>query len=431
MEKRGLLCAVAMSAVQDLHAPALHTKEAFQAHSRALEEHHWGDGAAGTGSGARAGVRGSRGQRRGLRRRGQSSTPPPPPPKPQAAPAALAVGSMMEAASRCTDTEEIFKALEGVLAAARAEAQQDLEDFVPLFVNAGSRSSSSSSITMAPQGTGKSGSSGSGGGGGSSSLTRPHSSSASPSHRSSFHANSPLLSGGSPHPTGYTMPFGLPPHPPRPSTTRYSGEGAPSLPLLPQATSLGSNNLGPGGSGDGYGAGNSGGGGGTPGSPPPSGSILVALPVAGRGVAGAGGCVTWVTVEAWALSRLALHRSRVEGERLRLAGAMAGLDAGASRSWRHWRRVSRLAEAELEAGLSEMETRVSDLLGGGGDNDKKNSSSSSSNSGKARGKRGGEGAGRLTGIYRDCQWKLATNEHVGHPPGRFRVVLQPVLDSEM
>lgn len=123
---------------------------------------------------------------------------------------------------------------------------------------------------------------------------------------------------------------------------------------------------------------------------PPRGSLLFGL----------GGAAA---AESLAEARLAEHRVVVEEEHLRLECAMAALDAAGARAQRHWRRVSRLSEAEASwIGEDEEEEEES------------------------RGVRraGGE---RLTGLFRHCRWKLAGNEHEGSEPGRFRPVLQPVV----
>lgn len=124
-------------------------------------------------------------------------------------------------------------------------------------------------------------------------------------------------------------------------------------------------------------------------SEPPRGSLLFGL----------GGMAATVARTA---SDLAEHRALVEEEHLRLEYAMAALDAAGARTRRHWRRVSRLAEAEAWfEGEEETEEREGDVWRAGGE--------------------------RLTGLYRNCRWKLAGNEHEGQEPGRFRPVLQPVL----
>lgn len=120
---------------------------------------------------------------------------------------------------------------------------------------------------------------------------------------------------------------------------------------------------------------------------PPRGSLLFGL----------GGAAS---AESLAAARLAEHRAVVEEEHLRLEYAMAALDAAGARARRHWRRVSRLSEAEA--------SWIGEDEGGRG------------GSRRARGE-------RLTGLYRHCWWKLAGNEHEGSEPGRFRPVLQPVV----
>lgn len=123
---------------------------------------------------------------------------------------------------------------------------------------------------------------------------------------------------------------------------------------------------------------------------PPRGSLLFGL----------GGAVA---AESLLAARSAVHRAVVEEEHLRLEYAMAALDAAGARARRHWRRVSRLSEAEVVGEEA--------LVGVG----------------RRRAAAGGGGGERLTGLFRDCQWKLAGNEHEGAEPGRFRPVLQPVL----
>ena len=112
------------------------------------------------------------------------------------------------------------------------------------------------------------------------------------------------------------------------------------------------------------------------------------------------------SAESLAAARLAEHRVVVEEEHLRLEYAMAALDAAGARARRHWRRVSRLSEAEA-SWIGEEGEEEEDREGGRGSR-----------------RAGGE---RLTGLYRHCRWKLAGNEHEGSEPGRFRPVLQPVV----
>lgn len=124
----------------------------------------------------------------------------------------------------------------------------------------------------------------------------------------------------------------------------------------------------------------------------PRGSLLF-------GIGGAAGVVTLVS------SRAVEHRALVEEERLRLEYAMAALDAAGARTRKHWRRVSRLSEAEAW-------TEEEDDNNNGGRNE----------GWRARGE-------RLTGLHHGCRWKLAGNEHEGQEPGRFRPVLQPVVSA--
>lgn len=130
-------------------------------------------------------------------------------------------------------------------------------------------------------------------------------------------------------------------------------------------------------------------------SEPPRGSLLFGL----------GGAASAAALTG---ARLAGHRVLVDEEHLRLEYAMAALDAAGARTRRHWRRVSRLAEAEALVGEDQGED---------GDG-------SSEGSERFVRRAGGE---RLTGLHRDCRWKLAGNEHEGQEPGRFRPVLQPVV----
>ncbi|CAM9233208.1 unnamed protein product, partial [Scytosiphon promiscuus] len=66
---------------------------------------------------------------------------------------------------------------------------------------------------------------------------------------------------------------------------------------------------------------------------PPRGSLLFGL----GGASAAEGLMA---------ARFAEHRAVVEEEHLRLEYAMAALDAAGARARRHWRRISRLSEAE-------------------------------------------------------------------------------------
>lgn len=132
------------------------------------------------------------------------------------------------------------------------------------------------------------------------------------------------------------------------------------------------------------------------------------------------------TAEAAATVRLAEHRALVDAEHLRLEYAMAAMDAVGSRTRRHWRRVSRLAEAEAWAGQEEEEEEEEEHDGGNKAKEGRGGGGGIRRPSKrAENKRsGGE---RLTGFHRNCQWKLGGNEHEGHDPGRFRSVLQPVV----
>lgn len=103
MEKRGLLGAVAMAAVEDLSTiPAAEENDADDTSSMAPAS--------------------SRGRRRGARqanRGNQSTTVAAMAPK-----AAVAVAEMLQGASECSDMDEIFKSLASVLADAQEESQQ-------------------------------------------------------------------------------------------------------------------------------------------------------------------------------------------------------------------------------------------------------------------------------------------------------------------
>lgn len=153
---------------------------------------------------------------------------------------------------------------------------------------------------------------------------------------------------------------------------------------------------------------------------------IVAVPTAdaprGSLLFGFGGAAA---AEAAAAVRLAEHRALVDAEHLRLEYAMAAMDAAGARTRRHWRRISRLAEAE--ALIGEWEEDGEERIGDGADCREGNSSGG--DGGQRAVKRAANGAGgeRLTGLHRNCQWKLAGNEHEGSEPGRFRPVLQPVV----
>ena len=149
-----------------------------------------------------------------------------------------------------------------------------------------------------------------------------------------------------------------------------------------------------------------------------SAAAAAAVPVAGtaeqpRGslLFGLGGAASVAAVTS---ARAVEHRVLVEEEHLRLEYAMAALDAAGARTRRHWRRVSRLSEAEAWAGEDE---------GWGDDMEEADE--------RIGGREGGWRAmgERLTGIHRECRWKLAGNEHEGQEPGRFRPVLQPVVSG--
>lgn len=224
-------------------------------------------------------------------------------------------------------------------------------------------------------------------------------------------------------PVSYSMPFGLPPalhriSATRDSTTEFAWPAEPPSPHGPPprsytpsasagedaATASGTVAAAAGGSNrsdpDTAAAGVS----------APVSSPVAAEPPRGSLLFGLGGVAAAV---ALATSQAAEHRASVEEEHLRLEYAMAAMDAAGARTRRHWRRVSRLAEAEAWIGEEEEGGE-----GGGGE-------------GEGGGLDGGgvwrAGGERLTGLHRECRWKLAGNEHEGQEPGRFRPVLQPVV----
>lgn len=147
---------------------------------------------------------------------------------------------------------------------------------------------------------------------------------------------------------------------------------------------------------------------------PASASAAAAEPPHGNLLFGFGGMSE---AEALAAVRLVAHRALVDAEHLRLEYAMAAMDAAGARTRRHWRRVSRLVEAEAWVGEQATKTAKEEEEEGTG----------GSGNGGSKKRAGRSAADRLTGLHRSCQWKLAGNEHEGHEPGRFRPVLQPVL----
>ncbi|CAM9507607.1 unnamed protein product, partial [Ectocarpus sp. 8 AP-2014] len=378
MEKRGLLGAVAMAAVQNLHT--LPSAESAAAEDAA------GDNAAETARGRRGEAAGRPAPRQA--KGGGAAAAPAVAPK-----ASAAVAEMLTGASGCEDMDEIFKSLSAVLAEAQAESRQDYADFVPLFRNMGSgRRGSSSSLSSSfnvggrrPSFEYNNGGGGGGGGGGA-------------------RGGSAALGGyASAHlPASYTMPFGLPPPLHRVRLSRDAGEFAwpaeppgPHGPPRPYTPSSGAGEdaaaiAAAAAAGD---------------SSPPDAAVVAAkalqqLPPRGSLIFGLGGAVA---AESLAATVLAEHRVVVEEEHLRLEYAMAALDAAGGRARRHWRRVSRLAEAEASPWVGEEKGAAAAA---------------------ACRRAGGE---RLTGLHRDCRWKLAGNEHEGSEPGRYRPVLQPVL----
>ncbi|CBN78887.1 conserved unknown protein [Ectocarpus siliculosus] len=377
MEKRGLLGAVAMAAVQNLHTlPSAET---------AAAEDAAGDNAAETARGRRGEAAGRPAPRQAKGGGAAAAT------ATVAPKASAAVAEMLTGASGCEDMDEIFKSLWAVLAEAQAESRQDYADFVPLFRNMGSgRRGSSSSLSSSFNAGGRRPSfeynNGGGGGGGA-------------------RGGSAALGGyASAHlPASYTMPFGLPPPLHRVRLSRDAGEFAwpaeppgPHGPPRPYTPSSGAGEdaaaiAAAAAAGD---------------SSPPDAAVVTAkalqqLPPRGSLIFGLGGAAA---AESLAATVLAEHRVVVEEEHLRLEYAMAALDAAGARARRHWRRVSRLAEAEASPWVGEEKGAAAAAA--------------------ACRRAGGE---RLTGLHRDCRWKLAGNEHEGSEPGRYRPVLQPVL----
>lgn len=222
---------------------------------------------------------------------------------------------------------------------------------------------------------------------------------------------------------GYSMPFGLPPpvHHPRPPLSRDSSEfawpaepPAPHGPPRPYVT--------PAGSDEGVAAlaALAAAGEATPSdvdrpASATAAGLVSAEPPRGNLLLGFGGMAE---AEAAAGVRALEHKALVEAEHLRLEFAMAAMDAAGARTRRYWRRVSRLAEAESWFGELGQDDGGGQA-GMGGD----------VRGGPAAVLRRSErsGSDRLTGFHWSSQWKLAGNEHEGHEPGRFRLVLQPVV----
>lgn len=205
------------------------------------------------------------------------------------------------------------------------------------------------------------------------------------------------------------MPFGLPPpvYHNRAQLSRDSAEFAwpaeppgphgPPQPYMPPAGTDG---------GAAVAATEAAAGGGEAALPPTEGAGVETPTIAAEGPRGSllfgfGGAAA---AEAMAARRLAEHRALVDAEHLRLEYAMAAMDAAGARTRRHWRRVSRHAEAEAWAGEEAEDEQA-----------------------EKRAKKKRAGRERLTGLHRSCQWKLAGNEHEGQEPGRFRPVLQAVV----
>lgn len=302
--------------------------------------------------------------------------------------ASAAVAEMLTGARDCADMDEVFKSLSAVLAEAQAESRQDFADFVPLFRNMGSgRRGSTSSGSGRPSYDIAASSGGVGVGVG--------------AWNGQGYTSAHL-------PASYSMPFGLPPPLHRARLSRDASEFAwpaeppsPHGPPRPYAPSSGT-----GGEAAAVAAAAAAGD-----SPAPNAAVAEAArhaqlqqqqqPPRGNLLFGLGGAAA---AESLAASRHAQHRAVVEEEHLRLEYAMVALDTAGARARRHWHRVSRLSEAEASwMGEGEQEEQ-------GGET--------------ARRAAGGE---RLTGLHRDCRWKLAGNEHEGSEPGRFRPVLQPVV----
>ncbi len=107
-----------------------------------------------------------------------------------------------------------------------------------------------------------------------------------------------------------------------------------------------------------------------------------------------------------------LHAQRVEDEKLRIMRSSAAVDKEMRHCQKAWTRMGRSAEAELQ--LSQTSSIVSYREGEG-----RGDSHESCNS-----------VYRLTGLYRNCQWKLPSGLHEGKPPGRIRIALKPVVGGK-
>ncbi len=119
----------------------------------------------------------------------------------------------------------------------------------------------------------------------------------------------------------------------------------------------------------------------------------------------------WSNSKSWLDGHLLLHAQRVEDEKLRIMRSSAVVDKEMRYCQKAWVRMSRSAEAELQ--LSQASSILSYRGGGGGDCHELCNS-----------------VNRLTGLYRNCQWKLPSGLHEGKPPGKIRIALKPVVGGK-
>ncbi len=119
----------------------------------------------------------------------------------------------------------------------------------------------------------------------------------------------------------------------------------------------------------------------------------------------------WSNSKSWLDGHLLLHAQRVEDEKLRIMRSSAAVDKELRHCQKAWVRMSRSAEAELQ--LSRTSSILSYSGGGGGDCHELCNS-----------------VYHLTGLYRNCQWKLPSGLHEGKPPGRIRIALKPVVGGK-
>ncbi len=110
---------------------------------------------------------------------------------------------------------------------------------------------------------------------------------------------------------------------------------------------------------------------------------------------------------------LLLHAQRVDDEKLRIMRSSAVAEKETRCCQKAWVRLSRSAEAELQLGRQALSSVVLSAAGDCHGNECKNIVQHP-----------------LTGLYRNCQWKLQSGLHAGKPPGRICVVLKPVVGGK-